>query len=207
MFETAIHTETKRVLEKIGNSKLTKNFYLAGGTALALQLGHRESVDLDWFSAGDFSNGKIKEQLGNLGNFLLSSEEEGTIHGSLDGVKLSFLRYPYALLFPARKYGKILVADERDIAAMKIDAISARGSKKDFIDIYFLLQKYNLSELFDYFDQKFSSIKYNKLHLLKSIVYFQDAEAEPIPVMLKPADWKQVKKNLFQATKNFFEKK
>ena len=196
MFEQSISHETRLVLEKIAKSDLAQNFYLAGGTALALQLGHRESIDLDWFSQTDFSNSVIKEKLPQLGKVEIIGEEEGTVNAVLDGVKLSFLRYRYPLVFPLVMFGKVKLADERDIAAMKIDAASSRGSKKDFIDIYFLLKKYSLAELIGVFEQKYKGITYNKLHILKSLVYFADADNEPMPVMIQRADWEEVKESL-----------
>jgi len=173
---------------------------LAGGTALALQLNHRKSIDLDWFSASPFSNRKIISVLSKLGNFKLDQQEEGTIHGILNNVRITFLYYKYPLIFPLINFSGINLADERDIAAMKLDAVSSRGSKKDFIDIYFLLQKYSLKKLLDFFENKYTEIKYNKIHLLKSLVYFQDAENDPMPKMIKRADWKKIKSYLEKIT-------
>ena len=79
---------------------------------------------------------------------------------------------------------------------MKIDAISSRGSKKDFIDLYFLLEKYKLEELIGFFEKKYSGIKYNKLHIFKSLVYFDDAENEPMPVMTQKAEWEKIKERI-----------
>lgn len=196
MFSQAISQETKRVLEKITKTNIATDFYLAGGTALAIQLGHRESIDLDWFCQKDFSNQKIKGSLSELGNFKLYSEEDGTLHGELDSVKITFLRYKYNLLYPMVAFENIKLADERDISAMKIDAASSRGSKKDFIDLYFLLKKYSLADLISFFEKKFSNIEYNKLHILKSLIYFEDAENEPMPIMLENVDWEKVKEKL-----------
>jgi len=100
MFENAIQPETKRVLEKIAESEIKNEFYLAGGTALAIHLGHRESVDLDWFCQKSFSNSKVKKNLEETGKFELISEEEGTINGLLDNIKVSFFKYDYDLVFP-----------------------------------------------------------------------------------------------------------
>jgi predicted nucleotidyltransferase component of viral defense system len=185
-------------LEKIADKKdiLLKKFYLAGGTALAIELGHRESIDLDWFMEGDYSTSVLKNKLANLGKFELDSEEPGTVNGKLDKVKVSFFRYNYGLAFPLIDFFGVKLADECDIAAMKIDAISSRGSKKDFIDLYFLLEKYPLKKLLGFFEKKYKNIKYNRLHILKSLVYFEDADAEPMPVMFKKADWGMVKKTI-----------
>lgn len=174
---------------------------MAGGTALALQLGHRQSIDLDWFSGQDFSNEKIKKNLVLLGNFKLISEENGTIHGALDEIRVSFLHYGYNLLFPLIKFENINLADERDIAAMKIDAVSSRGSKKDFIDLYYLFKKYSLAELIGFFEKKYKNIEYNKLHILKSLSYFDDAESDPTPVMVQDIEWGAIKKVIVDKVK------
>lgn len=206
MYSETINSKTKRVLEKIGNSLLARDFYLAGGTALALQFGHRQSIDLDWFSEQDFLNEKIKKNLALLGNFKLLSEEKGTIHGTLNEIRVSFFYYNYSLLFPLIKFGGINLADERDIAALKIDAISSRGSKKDFIDLFFLLEKYSLIELIDFFEKKYKDIEYNKLHIFKSLVYFNDAENEPMPIMVKKAEWETVKEKIKAEVKKMIPK-
>src|SRR3990167_7639541 len=127
MYKQTLGGNTERVLEKIAMSGVAEQFYLAGGTALALELGHRKSEDLDWFSAKPFSNDRIKKELSDLGEFELTSEEYGTIHGVLDEVKVSFLEYGYGMLYPFVDFENTNLADERDIAAMKIDAVSSRG--------------------------------------------------------------------------------
>jgi hypothetical protein len=203
MHPEAIDKKTKSILEKIETSPLARDFYLAGGTALAFQLGHRKSIDLDWFSGTKFSNEKIKKQLSLFGTFRLLGEEENTIHGVVAGVRISFFYYGYTPLFPFVKFENINLADERDIAAMKIDAISSRGGKKDFIDIYFLLEKYSLRELIDFFEKKYKDIEYNKLHIFKSLVYFEDAENEPMPRMIKEVEWDVVKKIIADKVKKY----
>jgi hypothetical protein len=196
MGKRPINQETEHVLEKIKKITADNNFYLARGTALAIQLEHRESIDLDWFSTDFFSNEKIKKQLGQIGNFKLDQEEKGTIHGSLDGVKITFLHYKYRPVFPLIDFKEVKLADERDIAAMKLDAISSRGSKKDFIDLYFLLEKYSLKELFEFFENKYKDIEYNKIHLIKSLLYFEEAEQDPMPIMIKDKNWQEIKEKI-----------
>jgi predicted nucleotidyltransferase component of viral defense system len=181
-------------LDKLVAFGIAKNFYLAGGTALAVQLGHRESIDLDWFAEKDFSLGKLKGQLADAGIFEVVSEAPGTLHGILDDVKITFLYYSYPPLFSLVAFESATLADERDIAAMKVDAISSRGSKKDFIDLYFLLKKYSLEEIIGFFEKRYANIHYNKMHILKSLVYFEDAQNEASPVMLQAADWEEIKK-------------
>lgn len=201
MYRETLAPETRCVLEKISKQSFIKDFYLVGGTALALHFGHRESIDLDFFSAQDFSLEKLKKEVSALGQYRLTNEEDGTLDGMLDDVKLTFIRYGYPLLFPLVDFDGVKLADERDIACMKIDAVSARGSRKDFIDLYFLLEKYTLSELLSFFEQKYSHIEYNKLHLLKSLAYFDDAEADVMPKMLKDVSWDTVKEKILGETK------
>ena len=194
-FET-VEPGTKRVLDALVRSGIAADFYLAEGTALAIELGHRRSIDLDFFSTGDFRTTDLKEALSGIGDLVVVGEEEGTLHVTIDGVKVSFLRYRYPLLYPLVDFEGTALADERDIAAMKIDAISSRGSRKDFIDLFVLLEKYPLRELLGYFEKKFAGIGFNTLHILKSLVYFDDAEGEPMPMMLRDIDCETVKETV-----------
>ena len=204
MCEQVISAKTKRLLESLDKIEIIKNFYLAGGTALALQLGHRKSIDLDLFSEKDFSTEELKTVLSQVGKLKVYSEEERTLNANLNGVKISFLGYKYKMLFPLIKYGgNLKLADTRDIACMKIDAISSRGSKKDFVDLYFLLKKYPLKKILSLFDKKYKDIKYSQLHILKSLIYFQDAERDPLPVMLEDISWSKIKKELQRNVKEF----
>ncbi len=201
MYQEVINTKTKCLFKALIKVEKIKNFYLAGGTALALQLGHRKSIDLDWFSQKDLSITQLKRDLSFLGNFKVESEDKNTLNCILDGVKLSFFVYPYRLLFPLINFNSFKLADEGDIACMKIDAISSRGTKKDFIDLYFLIQKHPLDKLLDLFDKKYKGIQYNRLHILKSLVYFEEAENEPMPIMLKRIPWLKVKNKLKKEVK------
>ena len=202
MYEEILKQKTKLVFNKIVKIKTIGSFYLAGGTALALQFGHRESIDLDWFSKKSFSTKLLKKELSKLGNLRIDSEEEGTLNCSLDNVKLSFFEYPYRILFPLIGYEGIKIADFKDIACMKLDAISSRGSKKDFVDLYFLLKEKSLEDFLIFFNKKYKGIEYNKLHLLKSLVYFKEAEADPMPKMIKEINWEKIKENILKKVKN-----
>ena len=198
MYPETINKRTKSVLAKIAKLDFVQNFYLAGGTALAIQLGHRESIDLDFFSREKFSAQKLKYELSKIGKLAVDYEDEDTLNGTLDDVKVSFFYYGYAQSFDLVKYENIFLADERDIAAMKIDTISARGSKKDFVDIYFLMQRHSLSQLIGFFEEKYKNIRYNKLHIIKSLIYFADANDNPDPLMLVDFDWEKIKTFLEQ---------
>lgn len=197
---TVLSAQTKKLLYQITSLPVLKNFYLAGGTGLALQLKHRKSEDLDFFSPSVFSLEEIKTALTEVNEVRITYENHQTLHLVLVGTKVSFFYYNYPLLFDLLKHNTIKLADKRDIAAMKIAAIASRGTKRDFIDLYFLLQQYSVEQLLDFFKQKYHRISYSYLHLLKSLMYFQDAEDEPMPKMLIKTSWSKVKETLKQQT-------
>lgn len=167
-------------------------FYLAGGTGLALHLGHRRSVDLDLFHEAEFDSAALRDRLRDLPGLAKVETAPNTLHLQLHGVKVSFLRYPYPLLFPLHGFGELRIADARDIACMKVEAIASRGSRRDFVDLYVAARAYGLREILDWFAAKFASAKYNRTHVLKSLTYFRDAETEPSPDMLIPLEWSAV---------------
>jgi hypothetical protein len=114
----------------------------------------------------------------------------------LDVVKLQFLEYPYRLLEPFVVWEEIPLSSVEDIACTKLQTVSMRGSKKDFIDLYFLLQQTTLNTLLDDTKKKYAESDYSETHILKSLVYFDDADEQPIPQMHKDVSWEQVKKQL-----------
>lgn len=122
--------DQKILLQQLKKSSWLKSFYLTGGTALALHFGHRQSVDFDFFSPQDFNNSEIINLLKNLGKFELFDQSINTVNGSLNGVKISFRGYKYQLLEKPFEDNYFNIAQIRDIAAMKIEAISSRGEKK-----------------------------------------------------------------------------
>lgn len=174
-------------------------FYLAGGTALALRLGHRLSVDFDFFTGGDFDATDLRERLrGMFGEAPVRSQAPRTLYVALLGVTTSFFAYDYPLLDPpqATPWGFGL-AGLRDIAAMKLEAIAGRGSRKDFVDMYFLCRDMSLRDVFRCFAMKYGGGRIDAYHRLRALTYFEDAEAQPLPEMLAPLEW--------QAVRRFFE--
>lgn len=115
------------------------------------------------------------------------------MHLLFDGLKVSFLHYPYPLLFPLLRFDPIHVADERDIACMKVDAIANRGSRRDFIDLYVAATRHGLGQIAEWFASKFAAIPYNRVHVLKALTYFVDAEEDPPPDLVVSLDWGTVK--------------
>lgn len=167
-------------------------FYLSGGTGLALYLGHRRSVDLDLFRESDFDPAQIQNRLGGLPDLRIRQATRGTLHLTLHGISVSFLHFPYPLLFPPARFEALTVADPRDIACTKLNAIATRGSRRDFVDLYVSAQRYGLPEILKWFEEKFRATPYNRVHLYKALTYFRDAETEPMPDVLVPMKWSEV---------------
>ncbi|GIW66826.1 MAG: hypothetical protein KatS3mg095_0724 [Candidatus Parcubacteria bacterium] len=200
-------SKTKDTISKLSNLKFISNFYLAGGTGLALQFGHRLSKDLDFFSQSKFSEEKLIKELCGLGKFELNIKDQDTIIGFLNKQKVSFFVYEYPLLRKTLSFQKIKIAHFVDIGCMKISAISSRGTKRDFIDLYFILQKIDLEKLLKAFKRKYKNTKFNMIHLYKSLIYFKDADNEPLPVMIKNVKWQEIKKFFIKTIKDSKVKK
>jgi len=189
-----ISSSTEATLRALEGAKLLDRFYLAGGTALALQFGHRRSLDLDFFSQELFSEDALLQQMQKLVGFSLVQKASFTLHATIQGTKVSFLGYAYPVLFPMRHFLGVAIADPRDIACMKVTAIASRGTRRDFVDLYVMAQRFGLKEILRLFTQKYAQTNYNKLHILKSLTYFADAEKDPMPHMLITLDWKEVRR-------------
>jgi hypothetical protein len=194
------------LLEALADKSWIKDFYMAGGTALALQIGHRESIDFDFFTQKEFDHRFIISELEKLGEFEIFHEADQTVNGRLNGIRISFFYYKYKVLNDFLIYKNIKLASLFDIALMKLEAISGRGSRKDFIDLYFLLSHFNLEEIYNNYHKKYGTGRDNKYHLLKSLAYFEDAEREKIPNMLIEIDWEEIKKKILNEVKKLESK-
>jgi len=189
----AILPENQQTLfNTLKNDSWINEYYLAVGTGLALQYNHRKSVDFDFFKDYDFTNEEIIEKLRNIGKVQVQSEAKNTLHALVDNIQVSFLGYKYPLLKDFSTVGHIKIADHLDIACMKLSAIVSRGTKKDFVDLYFLLQNFKLDELFHHYEKKYAVKDYTYI-LLKSLVYFEDADQDPMPVLYEPVSWEKIK--------------
>lgn len=194
MFKETLIKGANDSLAILGRSSILKDAYLAGGTAAALQMGHRISVDFDFFTPKEFMPKKFSVTLSKLGSFHEDQADKGTVLGKFEGVKFSLFIYKYPLIFPATQYLSLNIADIRDIAAMKIDAIATRGAKRDFIDLFFICQSgYRLKQLLDIYGKKYKNLAATGLHIMKSFVYFNDAEPDEMSKMLRPCKWEEVK--------------
>jgi hypothetical protein len=187
------------VLHATGPVATRAGFYLAGGTAVAIQLGHRRSADLDWFTPRAIPDPMVLAAVirDTVSNFTVRGTDAGTLHGQASGVMLSFLEYRYPALVASPEwpeYGCQLASLE-DLACMKLSAIGSRGSKKDFIDIYALGRtRLALSEMLDLYRQKYGVQDVG--HIVMSLSYFDDAEPEDMPAMLWDHDWSDIKRTI-----------
>jgi predicted nucleotidyltransferase component of viral defense system len=197
--EHAWHRETisdnvERTIRNLQQVPLATRFYLAGGTGLALQLGHRRSVDLDFFLPKDFEVDALVQRIQRLKEFSLVSKSPSTLYANIGNTKVSFIAYAYPVLFPFHQFLGTNVADPRDIGCMKLSAIASRGTKRDFVDLYVLAQHYGLDQLLIWFQKKYVQTNYSMLHVLKSMAYFDEAEQDPMPDMLvSPLSWEDIR--------------
>jgi hypothetical protein len=188
-----ISRQVEGTLEDLRTLRILDRCYLAGGTGLALHLGHRRSHDLDFFSSDAVDSEALIRKLKSLVGFALDQQAPDTLHASIQGVKVSFLAYPYRVLFPFAAFLGVNVAEPRDIACMKLTAIASRGTRRDFVDLYFVAKQYGLGRLLEWFKQKYSEVNYSRTHVLKSLTWFEDADEQPMPDMLVPLVWDEVK--------------
>lgn len=206
MFEKVLSKNTKQSLAILGKSRLLNSAYLAGGTALALHIGHRYSDDLDFFTPEKFDENIITQRILELfTDFNLERKEWGTILGFLGKTRFSLFYYNYPLLFDTLPFSGINIADPKDIVPMKIAAITDRGIKRDFIDLYFILHEHKILDIHNalmLYDKKFKALKQNRVHILKSLAYFNDAEKDAMPRMIKQVKWLDVKNFFLQEQKN-----
>jgi len=193
MFKEAVDSGLLLLIKKLSEiPEIYEKFYMAGGTALTLQLGHRKSFDVDLFSQENFDVEKYSQVILSM-NGKIIREESGTIDAIIDEVKLTLLFYPYKILEDFHMIERVKVADIKDIACMKTVAISQRAEKKDFYDIYEILKVISPDELKKLFLKKYGDNKINCYHILKSFFYFEDVEGLPDPVSLKNTKWNEIK--------------
>lgn len=194
MHPKVLSSDAWKTVRRLRSEGALESWTLAGGTALALQIGHRYSEDLDFFRGESFASERLAVELSRIGRVSVRNRGADTLHVTLAGLKISFLSTQVPFLFPGTLYRGLTLADPRDIAVMKLIAIGGRGSRRDFVDLYFYLQGGgDLEALFALSKRRFRDVDFNEYHLLKSLVYFEDAEAEPMPKMIRDVDWEMIK--------------
>lgn len=208
MFAECVPSAALTLLEAVGAAEDFRSlgFYLAGGTGLALQLGHRVSNDLDFFSQRPFDPEAVLRTLARILPARVLEASPGTLHIIGDEkVKVSLLFYPYKVVFPFVRFKNCPLADYRDIAAMKLIALGQRGTKRDFLDLFFVLRReMTLRELKEIVAQKYTAIRYNWPHLVRSLGYFADAEEDPMPVLMAAGVEREMTQEEWREVKRFF---
>lgn len=182
----------------------SQDFYLGGGTAVALYLGHRRSVDFDWFRAAEIEDPLVLAQQARAMGLALEGVQvaPGTLRTVISGVRASFFEYPYPLLSAPTELGEppLKVASLDDLAPMKLAAVVQRGSRKDFIDLYAIaLEHRPIEGLVELYRRKYSTG--DIAHVLIGLTYFDNAEEEPSPSLLWDVSWKAIKRQFEQWVK------
>jgi len=193
-----LHTKTVdpitlELLTDLMRKDYLNHFVLVGGTALSLQIGHRNSVDLDLFTPEDMESEYLQQQLENdFSDFTITLKRSNTLLASINKIKVDLIRFKYGFQYPTVIENGLRLANIKDIAPMKLDAITGRGKKKDFFDLYFLLKYFTLPELLDLYQAKYQHT--TLFHVIRSINYFTEAENEANPFVFdKKITWEKVK--------------
>ncbi|SNS23156.1 Nucleotidyl transferase AbiEii toxin, Type IV TA system [Belliella buryatensis] len=176
---------------------------MVGGTALALIFGHRLSIDLDFFSTEPLDHEEILFSIKTIGKVEVVSKSKFINSFFINDVKVDFVSLPYKWIDDPILENPVKLASIKDIAAMKLAAITNRGSKKDFIDIALLIKEVGLDNMILYYSEKYPDGM--KMMVLRSLVYFEDAESQPDPVMLVDYNWSSIKQLILNATKKYIE--
>jgi hypothetical protein len=195
LFWDTITEEMKFILNGFSQSEMGMQFYLAGGTALALQMGHRRSIDLDFFSPTE-DIPTIRPQLENalkIFAFTLADSSWGNLVYTVNDVRVGFYGYGYPLIKPLIETGALRLAAKEDIALMKLDTLLSRAARKDFYDLYFICQEIPIRHLFDLAPQKYPSVRDFEAQVVKRLVFFDSAEYDRDPPLLKAVRWQDVK--------------
>lgn len=192
-----VEPTTLDLLRRLQESTLLKDCRLVGGTSLALQIGHRKSVDLDFFGQVDAMPEEIEEEFRKFGD-LHVRKNSGNIHlFVLNGIHIDVVNFPFPWQKDLVIADGIRLAHIEDIAAMKITAVIGRGTKKDFVDIATLLDIYSLKQILSFYEAKYPNA--SSFMALKSLSYFEDAELQPLPYMFSDLSWEETKKRVLQA--------
>lgn len=207
LHKSTVDESTLELLKQLQQKDYLKGFHLVGGTALALKMGHRKSVDLDLFSNFSFDTTQLLENLSADFPFKLLFSAKNTLKGSIDKVQVDILAHRYPLIAPSVYIESINMLSIEDITAMKLNAITVSGQRvKDFIDIYYLLNLFNVEEMTGLYKKKYS--QYNDANVLKSLCWFDDVDLSDWPVLLESPhlNWKTVKSKIEKATSIYLKK-
>ena len=186
--------ELMELLRKLMKEESFSNYYLVGGTSLALQMGHRNSIDIDLFGRQEIDSDLFINLLNNFGKTEVQKSSKNILITDVAGIKVDFVNYQYNILEEPLLIEGIRMLSKKDIAAMKLNAIAGRGSKKDFIDLYFLLQDFSLKQMLDFYIKKY--FDGSEFMVLKSLSYFEEADFQPQPKMFLDFNWETCKQKI-----------
>jgi hypothetical protein len=199
LFKATVEPTTLELLKSLQSRDYLRGFYLVGGTALAFYMGHRKSVDIDLFSNFIFDTSQLIELIQQDYPLQLYYTASNTIKGSFENVNIDFIAHRFPYIDEPSVIDGIYILSVPDLIAMKLNAISVSGERsKDFVDIYFILEenRFSITDML-----KFYQLKYNQhgdMHILKSLIYFEDVDLSGWPVLLKKPHlkWTDVKKKI-----------
>ena len=195
-----VYPNTLELLKSLASQPELAQTRLVGGTALALQYGHRQSIDLDFFGILPEDKEELVEMTKRVGNVLVTNRSKMILQTVINQVKVDFVDYSrYEWIDEPVMGDGFVLASDKDIAAMKVNAIIGRGTKKDFIDLYVLLQHYSLLEIMAFYKQKYP--EFSEYRALLSMTYFEDAEMQDVPKMFIDTSWDTMKSTIIEAVK------
>jgi hypothetical protein len=203
----AVEASTLELIKSLQSKPYLNGFYLVGGTALALHMGHRRSVDIDLFSNFDFNPPELLEQMQKDYSYQLFYTSSNTIKGCIGDINVDILAHRYKLLREPEMVQAALLLSLPDIIAMKLNAISMSGQRsKDFIDIYYLLKSYTLEKMMDFYQEKYD--QQNKAFVLKSLIYFDDVDLSDWPALIEnpKLKWADIKKRIEKVVMEYSRK-
>ena len=190
----AVPEDLLDLIKRLMQAPAVTDFFLVGGTALALQLGHRQSMDCDLFTTTAFDATALAHTLHTNYSMAEATVSKNSITARIEGIKADFIAHRYLMLEPVSTIEGIRMAGLVDIAAMKLNAIANRGSKKDFWDLHALMKHLSFDTIRHAFTEKYPYA--SRWGLEKSLAYFDDAENEPDPLTLDAVEWSQVKADI-----------
>ena len=197
-----VYPNTLELLKSLASQPELAQTRLVGGTALALQYGHRQSIDLDFFGILPEDKEELVEMTKRVGNVLVTNRSKMILQTVINQIKVDFVDYSrYKWIDEPIMGDGFVLASDKDIAAMKVNAIIGRGTRKDFIDLYVLLQRYSLSEIMAFYKQKYPD--FSEYRALLSMTYFEDAEMQDVPKMFIDTSWDTMKSTIIEAVKAY----
>ena len=202
MYIQVLKKETYELLKEIMADIVFKDYFLVGGTALALQIGHRQSIDLDLFTRKNIDTERLRNHLKEKYGFKVDYETKNTLKGFIKKTMIDCIKYDYEMIRPLTNEEGIRILSKEDIIPMKIQAIVSNGTRiKDFIDVAYLSEYYSLNEMIKYYKKKYKID--NEIVILKALIYFDDIDyKEKIRVYDKRYDWKIIKERILQMFHN-----